>query len=129
MDEDVADVVVVDEVDAEQAIEQMARQQYNDIPVEALEADRFEVRTDSARWANVIAPKIRSIAGYRDAGHGTYQIDGPIALIPERNCADTPAEAVSMQASQYVKKLHDLYGQIAYNEYSQQREEYLETIQ
>lgn len=32
-----------------------------------------EFPTDSARWANVIAPKLRSIAGYEDSGRGTFQ--------------------------------------------------------
>ncbi|WP_226041190.1 hypothetical protein [Natrinema sp. DC36] len=32
-----------------------------------------EVPTDSARWANILAPKLRSIAGYEDSGYGTYQ--------------------------------------------------------
>lgn len=29
--------------------------------------------TDSANWANNIAPKLRALSGYEDEGHGTYQ--------------------------------------------------------
>ena len=32
----------------------------------------LEAPTDSARYANHIAPKLRAIAGYHDSGHGTY---------------------------------------------------------
>lgn len=33
----------------------------------------LETPTDSARYANTIAPKLRAITGYHDSGHGTYQ--------------------------------------------------------
>jgi len=33
----------------------------------------MEPPTDSARWANITAPRLRAIAGYLDEGHGTYQ--------------------------------------------------------
>lgn len=29
--------------------------------------------TDSARYANIILPQLRELAGYEDSGHGTYQ--------------------------------------------------------
>lgn len=32
-----------------------------------------EVPTDSANWANNLAPKLRALSGYVDGGHGTYQ--------------------------------------------------------
>lgn len=45
-----------------------------DTPQEAAEANPrlTEPPTDSAHYANVIAPKLRGIAGYHDSGHGTY---------------------------------------------------------
>jgi hypothetical protein len=38
--------------------------------------------TESARYANVVAPELRRLAGYEDSGMGTYQVQ------PDREHAD-----------------------------------------
>jgi hypothetical protein len=120
-----ADIIVVEEAESKDQVEAMARRRYSDIPPTALAADRFDVRTDGAEWANHIAPTIRCIAGHRDNGYGTWTHDGQIALIPDGNELDTPAEAETLKASQYAQELHRVYRDTAHEEYSRQRQNYL----
>jgi len=51
-----------------------------------------------AQWSNSIAPKLRAMAGYADAGHGTYRERRQVAAI-KRGCEeDEPAEADLLDA-------------------------------
>lgn len=58
--------------------------------------------TDSARWANRTAPKLRSIAGYGDRGCGTVQVDREVDL--ERD-----GETITVMSSHIYDKLVDTY--------------------
>lgn len=55
----------------------------------------------TARWANIIAPKLRAAAGYDDAGHGTYQEDRKVAVVAPGDEDDEPADA-ELVDSRYV---------------------------
>lgn len=50
---------------------------------------QFSHFTESATWANTVAPRLRSMAGYDDEGYGTYQTPVPIVLVSEPD--DDPA--------------------------------------
>jgi hypothetical protein len=70
--------------------------------------------TDSAAWANHIAPTLRCMAGFRDGGHGTWQIDGDIALIVDGDESDHPADAEVIQASMFHQDVIDAWYEGAY---------------
>jgi len=57
-----------------------------------------------AQWSNSIAPKLRAMAGYADAGHGTYRERRQVAAIHQGCEEDEPAEADLMP----VRDLYDI---------------------
>jgi len=116
-------IPVIYEAEALNEAEALARSEYADIPLEALQADHFQVRTDSAHWANGIAPELRRISGYGDATYGTYQEEREIALIPVGHADDQPAEAILMSSRTLGEKVHDAYREEAYRCYERQRKE------
>lgn len=79
----------------------------------AADADPSRI-TDSAAWANHIAPTLRCLAGYSDGGYGTWQIDGDIALIVDGDEGDHPAEAEVMEASTFHREVVDAWYDGAY---------------
>jgi hypothetical protein len=54
------------------------------------------------------------MSGYRDAGYGTWQIDGEIALVQNGDEDDEPAEAVAMLASDLQGEVVDAWYEGAY---------------
>lgn len=107
--------------------EKLARDEYGDIPLEALEADRFEVRTDSAHWANHIAPTLRSLSGFGDSGYGTYQEDRQVAVIPVGCGDDRPAQAELVSAKTFSQDVFCVFREEAYDCYERQRQERVES--
>jgi hypothetical protein len=71
--------------------------------------------TDSARWANVIAPDLRAMAGYADSGPGTYTEDRQVAAIIPGCEDDNPADADLLNASFVYAELNDAYFRGAYD--------------
>jgi len=69
----VADCLTVEEI-GEKAAERAAEIGRDYAPTDMFAPDEhFEIRTDSARYINIIAPQLRQLAGYADgAGKGTY---------------------------------------------------------
>lgn len=59
----------------------------------------------SARWANIIAPDLRAMAGYDDGGHGTYKLQRQVAAIHAGCEEDEPAEADLMHCGWIYDKL------------------------
>lgn len=61
----------------------------------AEDPEEFELHyfKESARWVNVIAPELRSMAGFDDAGHGTFQVSRQVAAVKPGCEEDEPAEA------------------------------------
>jgi len=116
-------IPVVYEAEALHEAEKLARKEYQDIPLVALEADQFRVRTDSAHWANGIAPELRRISGFGDSGYGCYQQDREIALVPTGCGDDRPAEAELLRAQQFSRDVFQAYRDQAYRCYQRQRKE------
>lgn len=116
-------IPVVYEAEALHEAEKLARKEYQDIPLVALEADQFRVRTDSAHWANGIAPELRALSGFEDSGYGCYQQDREIALIPTGCGDDRPAEAELLRAQQFSRDVFQAYRDQAYRCYQRQRKE------
>jgi len=116
-------IPVIYEGQALDSAEDLARKEYRDIPLEALQADHFQVRTDSAHWANGIAPELRAFSGFGDSGYGTYQQDREIALVPVGCGDDRPAEAELLRAKEFSMYIFETYRQEAYRCYERQRKE------
>ena len=79
-----------------------------DAPPEEEELDISPFK-ESARWANIIAPKLRSMAGYADGGHGTYQDHRQVAAIHAGCEEDEPAEADLVDASDLYSAIVEAY--------------------
>lgn len=54
-----------------------------------------------ATWANNVAPRLRSLAGFVDSGPGTYTVGRKVVVVPEGNEDDLPADGKQMDI-QYV---------------------------
>lgn len=52
--------------------------------------------TDSAEYANGHLPALRGLAGYTDAGYGTYRQDEKVAVITQDDAEEIAAEAGHM---------------------------------
>lgn len=63
----------------------------------------------TALWANTIAPQLRAMAGYHDTGYGTFTTEREVALIPEGDGDDRPAEAVEMGGVHVYEALVDAF--------------------
>jgi hypothetical protein len=82
--------------------------------METPENDRLELEffTDSARYANIVAPKLRAIAGHADSGTGTFTTNRDIILVDERDLEDRPIEGDSWNARDYYSDvIHDAWRQ------------------
>jgi len=69
---------------------------------------------DSARWVNVLSPKLRALAGFRDHGEGTYTEDRDVAVVYAEDADDVPIEANVMRASLLADDLIDSFDEGAY---------------
>jgi len=67
------DCLTIDEI-GEKAAERAAEIGRDHAPTDMFESgEHFEIPTDSAQYANIIAPQLRQLAGYEDrAGKGTF---------------------------------------------------------
>lgn len=71
--------------------------------------------TETARWANNIAPSLRALSGYSDGGHGTYQIEGDVAVLDAADADDVPADADVMRSSEVYDRVVDAYREGAHD--------------
>lgn len=71
--------------------------------------------TGSARYANHVAPDLRALAGYGDAGHGTYRVERPVVVIPEGDGDDVPATGEILRARDVFDAVHDAWMEGAYD--------------
>jgi len=108
------DIVVVEEAWSKDEAEAMGHRRFRGMEIPAPHVDPVEPFHDSAQWANHVLPTLRCMAGFRDSGHGTWQIGGEIALIEDGDESDQPADAVKMQAGNYLGELVDAWHQGAY---------------
>jgi hypothetical protein len=93
----------------------MGHDEFSDVEADSAEEIEFSHFTESARWANIIAPDLRAMAGYADAGHGTYREGRQIAAIKPGCEEDEPAEAYLMDADSLYESLVDAYRMGAYD--------------
>jgi len=108
------DIIVVREAEAKGEAYSRGYDRFSGMEAD-LAADTDPSRiTDSAVWTNHIAPTLRCMAGFRDAGFGTWQVDGPIALVADGDEGDEPADAEIIQAGDFHGEVVDAWYQGAY---------------
>jgi len=96
--------VVVEEVEALDSAYDAGYSEFDEVPAaESDEPADLSFFTGSARYANIVAPRLRATAGLADRGHGTYQEDREIALVPVGNEDDKPAECRLMSARDFFQ--------------------------
>lgn len=69
----------------------------------------------TADYANNVLPRLRAMAGYADAGHGTYQEHRKVAAVDAGCEEDEPAEAELREASHIFNSLVDAFNNGAYD--------------
>lgn len=69
----------------------------------------FHHFTETAEYANNVAPDLRAMAGHADSGPGTYTINRKVAAIKEGCEEDEPAEAALIDARHVFEELVDAY--------------------
>ena len=88
----------------------MGHNEFSDVDASDAEEIQFSHFTESARWANVIAPKLRAMAGARDpTGKGTYTQHREVAAIHAGCEEDEPAEADLVGSEMLYEALVDAY--------------------
>jgi len=101
---------VVDEIEAKEDAYHMGYNRFEGMDtLEENEPLEFHLFTESAQWANNIAPKLRAMVGAKDSGHGTYQQHGEIVTVTEPR--DSPMEGQQCDSFELYNELIDMYRQ------------------
>lgn len=88
----------------------MGHDEFHDFESDSAEDVEFHHFTDTARWANILAPRLRAMAGAADpTGKGTYTQHREVAAILPGNEEDTPAEADLVDSRDLYEALVDAY--------------------
>jgi hypothetical protein len=88
----------------------MGHSEFTDVEADTAEDVEFHHFTETARWANVIAPKLRAMAGAADpTDAGTYTAHREVAAIHPGCEEDTPAEADLVDSQRLYESLVDAY--------------------
>ena len=105
-----ADVAVVEIDYQEEAAYNMGHAEFADHDTaDDPEVDPYFI-TDSARYANIIAPDLRAMAGYGDRGMGTYTEDRQVAAIVPGCEEDVGVQLADLtDASALFDELHSAF--------------------
>lgn len=85
----------------------------------AMALDGFQ---QGAAYTNTVLPRLRCMAGYGDAGHGTYQQGRQVAFVEVGDGDDRPIEAEHIQSHHIFDELVDLFANGAYDALHPDRE-------
>jgi len=102
-------ITVVCECDAKDEARSMGYRRYADMPaVDIVEAWPLE-HASHGSWDTHILPTLRCLAGYDDAGYGTYMQRQDVALIQDGDESDMPADAIILDSGQILGSLIDAW--------------------
>jgi hypothetical protein len=107
-------IPVVEEATALDEAYAMGRRRFEGIELDDPEDFDLGPFYDSASYCNHVLPSLRCLAGYDDRGHGTWTERREIALIPDGNEMDHPADAERMDSSYMLDRLVDEWTRGAY---------------
>jgi len=112
-----SDIVILDLGEAESEAFGMGCQEFDGVDVDdcdqIIDFDAGSI-TDSARYANIILPCLRALAGMGDDGTGCYTEDREVAVIPPEARGDLPADGFTTNADYLVSRLVDAFFEGAY---------------
>jgi len=104
------DVAVVKPYYLTEQAYRMGHNEFSDVEADSADDVEFHHFTESARWANVIAPKLRAMAGAADpTGKGTYTAHRDVAAILPGCEEDEPPEADLVKSQRLYDALVDAY--------------------
>ena len=88
----------------------MGHEEFSHLEADSAEEVDFSEFTGGARWANVIAPRLRAMAGAADpGGKGTYTAHREVAAILPGCEEDEPPEADMVSSQRLYEALVDAY--------------------
>lgn len=68
-------------------------------------APPLSVFKDSAEWANIIHPRLRCMAGYGDAGYGTYTDPRNVVVLEPHEIDDEPSVGTVLDSVEVARVL------------------------
>lgn len=98
-------------VELAEVLSQAKRLGWSEFPETSEPSDEYPLSNfrETSNWANRLAPRLRALAGYGDAGHGTFQVHRDVAVIMEGDEDDVPAEATVMSTSMLYEDIVDAF--------------------
>jgi len=103
------EITVVCECDAKDESRSMGYRRYADMTAkEIVESWPIEYTTHGS-WDSHIEPTLRCLAGYDDAGYGTYQQRQEVALIRDGDESDHPADALLIDSMHLLDEITDAW--------------------
>jgi hypothetical protein len=99
------EITVVCECDAKDEARSMGYRRYADMAAADIVESWPIHYTEHGSWDSHILPTLRCLAGYDDAGYGTYQQRQEVALIEDGDEADMPVYAVILNSSNLLDEL------------------------
>ena len=85
-------IPVIREAEAKDEAEAMGYRRFEGMEVDSYESFDIAPFRDSSTYCNHVLPRLRALAGFGDAGTGTYTIQQDIVVIPQGCEDDLPAE-------------------------------------
>jgi len=102
-------ITVVCECDAKDEARSMGYRRYADMHAADIVASWPLEYASHGSWDSHILPTLRCLAGYEDRGYGTYQERQDVALIPDGNESDMPADAMILDSGHLLDDLIDAW--------------------
>jgi hypothetical protein len=102
-------ITVVCECDAKDEAHSMGYRRFADMAAADIVAAWPVHYTEHGSWDRHIEPTLRCLAGYDDAGYGTYQQRQEIALIRDGDESDHPADALLIDSMHLLDEITDAW--------------------
>jgi len=102
-------ITVVCEVDAKDEAHSMGYRRFADMDAGAIVEAWPVPYTEHGSWDRHIEPTLRCLAGYDDAGYGTYQQRQEVALIRDGDEADHPTDALLIDSMHLLDEITDAW--------------------
>jgi len=103
------EITVVCEVDAKDEAHSMGYRRFADMDAGAIVEAWLIPYQEHGSWDTHIEPTLRCLAGYDDAGYGTYQQRQEVALIRDGDEADHPTDALLIDSMHLLDEITDAW--------------------
>jgi len=102
-------ITVVCECDAKDEAHSMGYRRFADMTAADIVAAWPVHYTEHGSWDRHIGPTLRCLAGYDDAGYGTYQQRQEVALIRDGDESDHPSDALLIDSMHLFDEITDAW--------------------